>query len=31
MPIYLGNLKGDIRTTNAVELLPFAFDSEDLQ
>lgn len=31
MPIYLGNLKGDIRTTNAVELLPFTFDSEDLQ
>lgn len=29
--IYLGNLKGNIRVTNVEELLPFAFDSEDLQ
>lgn len=30
-PIYMGNLKGDIRETNVVELLPFAFTPEDLQ
>jgi len=29
-PIYLSNLKGDIKETNAVELLPFAFSGEDL-
>ncbi len=30
-PIYMGNLKGDIRETNVVELLPFAFSPEDLK
>lgn len=30
-PIYLTNLKGDIKETNAKELLPFAFSSEDLK
>ena len=29
-PIYLSNFKGDIKETNAVELLPFAFSGEDL-
>lgn len=29
-PIYLANLVGDIRETNTVELLPFAFDGDDL-
>ena len=30
-PIYMSNMKGDIKETNAVELLPFAFSSEDLK
>ena len=30
-PIYMANLKGDIKETNAEELLPFAFSSEDLK
>lgn len=30
-PIYLGNIKGDIKETNIKELLPFAFDGEDLK
>lgn len=30
-PIYLANLKGDIKETNAKELLPFAFSPEDLK
>ena len=29
-PIYLANLTGARQTTNASELLPFAFDGEDL-
>ncbi|MCQ2772944.1 MAG: cytidine deaminase [Bacilli bacterium] len=29
-PIYLANLDGDIRETNAKELLPFAFQGDDL-
>ncbi len=29
-PIYLGNLEGDIKETTIAELLPFAFDGEDL-
>jgi len=29
-PIILANLKGEIRKTNAKELLPFAFDDQDL-
>jgi cytidine deaminase len=29
-PIYLSNLKGDIKETNAEELLPFAFSGDDL-
>lgn len=29
-PIYMANLKGDVQTTNMVELLPFAFDDSDL-
>lgn len=29
-PIYLANLKGEVKETNAVELLPFAFSGEDL-
>ena len=29
-PIYLANLNGDRLTTNAAELLPFAFDGRDL-
>ena len=29
-PIYLANLGGERLTTNAVELLPFAFDGRDL-
>ncbi len=28
--IYLGNLKGDIKTTNITELLPYAFSGDDL-
>ncbi|HNX15752.1 MAG TPA: cytidine deaminase [Bacilli bacterium] len=30
-PIYMANLKGQIKETNAVELLPFAFSPEDLK
>jgi cytidine deaminase len=29
-PIYMANLKGDIKETNVNELLPFAFDDTDL-
>ncbi|MCQ2797585.1 MAG: cytidine deaminase [Bacilli bacterium] len=29
-PIYLGNLEGDVKETTIAELLPFAFDGEDL-
>ena len=29
-PIYMTNLKGDIKETNAEELLPFAFSKKDL-
>lgn len=29
-PIYLSNLRGDVMTTNAEELLPFAFNGDDL-
>jgi cytidine deaminase len=30
MPIYMANLKGDIKETNTQELLPFAFTGDDL-
>ena len=30
-PIYMSNLKGDEKTTTALELLPFAFSPKDLQ
>ena len=30
-PIYMSNVKGDVKETNAVELLPFAFSPEDLK
>lgn len=30
-PIYMSNLKGDVKETNAKELLPFAFSPEDLK
>ena len=30
-PIYMANLKGATKDTNAVELLPFAFSGEDLK
>ena len=30
-PIYMANLKGDVKETNAAELLPFAFSEEDLK
>lgn len=30
-PIYMSNLKGALQETNATELLPFAFSSEDLK
>lgn len=30
-PIYMGNLKGDIKETTATELLPFAFSEKDLK
>lgn len=30
-PIYLSNLKGDIKETTAAELLPFAFSKKDLE
>ena len=29
-PIYLANLKGDIKVTTVEELLPFGFDGDDL-
>lgn len=29
-PIYLGNLKGDVKETTAEELLPYAFEKEDM-
>lgn len=29
-PIFLANLKGDIKETSVEELLPYSFDSEDL-
>lgn len=29
-PIYLSNLKGDVKVTNIEELLPFSFDGSDL-
>jgi len=29
--IYLSNLKGDVKVTNIVELLPFAFSGDDLK
>lgn len=29
-PIYMANLKGEVIETNPIELLPFAFSSEDL-
>ena len=30
-PIYMTNLKGDVKETNVLELLPFAFSKKDLQ
>ena len=30
-PIYMSNLKGDMKETNIEELLPFAFSEEDLK
>ena len=30
-PIYMTNLKGDFKETNAEELLPFAFSADDLK
>lgn len=30
-PVIMSNLKGDVQETNAKELLPFAFSSEDLK
>ena len=30
-PIYMANLKGDVKETTIEELLPFAFSSEDLK
>lgn len=30
-PIYMANLKGKVKETNAKELLPFAFDASDLE
>lgn len=30
-PIYLSNLKGEVKETNAEELLPFAFSEKDLK
>jgi cytidine deaminase len=29
-PIYMSNLHGDIQETNTTELLPFAFNGDDL-
>lgn len=31
MPIYLTNLKGNVKETNIKELLPYAFNSEDMK
>ena len=31
MPIYMANLKGDVRETNIKELLPYAFSEDDLK
>ena len=30
-PIYMSNLKGDVKETNIEELLPYAFSDEDLK
>ena len=30
-PIYMANLKGDVKETNVKELLPFAFSEKDLK
>ena len=30
-PIYMSNLKGDVKETNVDELLPFAFSGDDLK
>ena len=30
-PIYMANLKGEVKETNAKELLPFAFSEKDLK
>ena len=30
-PIYMSNLKGEVKETNAEELLPFAFSADDLK
>ena len=30
-PIYMSNLKGDVKETNIEELLPFAFSEDDLK
>lgn len=30
-PIYMSNMKGDVKETTVVELLPFAFSPEDLK
>ena len=30
-PIYMSNLKGDVKETNVEELLPFAFSEKDLK
>ena len=30
-PVYMANLKGEVKETNAEELLPFAFSAEDLK
>ena len=30
-PIYMSNLKGDVKETNVEELLPFAFSEDDLK
>ena len=31
MPIYLGNLRGDVLKTSLAELLPASFTSKDLE
>ncbi len=30
-PVIMANMKGEVKETNAVELLPFAFSAEDLK